>query len=211
MKSCNNCPLFCCFKQRQYPSFDYDEIDDLEFENLLNEGGTGGFGQQQEPSIWNSIASLFRFSPNGYSRTTYQPLPTFDTTREDVLFGQESQATAQLLTNEQVSKLTSFPIPTPSSLQISLIPPSPVKQEPPNTAIMSAIDESEFFSTKVSPKNTKGKSKISDPLNVKQLGQSLSSTGDIIPEVKEVPEIEVEEVFDPKLLETLSKANTSFK
>lgn len=63
------------------PVFDYDEIDDVEFENLINspaigspfgiQGSLNGRGSKQSITpFWNKVASLFRLRPNsgiGYS------------------------------------------------------------------------------------------------------------------------------------------------
>ncbi|EGF84291.1 hypothetical protein BATDEDRAFT_85321 [Batrachochytrium dendrobatidis JAM81] len=62
-------PCLCpWWKPRIQPIFDYDEIDDLEFENLLSSSGaTGPF--QSPPAataFWESLASLFRFRSLGF-------------------------------------------------------------------------------------------------------------------------------------------------
>ncbi|KAI8900857.1 hypothetical protein BC833DRAFT_210908 [Globomyces pollinis-pini] len=105
LKSC-----LCCFQSnRQLPIYDYDEIDDLEFENLLARPGTSPFSQQQpRNSIWNDLAALFRFKSKN-SKNSYQSVPTYD--QQDLLFDQDQQTDAELLTPEQISMMTSANMP----------------------------------------------------------------------------------------------------
>jgi hypothetical protein len=75
----------CCFK-RQDPTFDYDEIDDLEFEQLLN-------SSFQQKTVWDSITGMFRWN--------YTAVPTYDTD----LVG-EVEESAREYTREEVSAIT---------------------------------------------------------------------------------------------------------
>ncbi|KAL2913554.1 hypothetical protein HK105_207014 [Polyrhizophydium stewartii] len=52
--------------KHEAPVFDYDEIDDLEFENLLNTPGLAGplHARPSSAVFWDSVASLFRLRPN---------------------------------------------------------------------------------------------------------------------------------------------------
>ena len=77
--------------------FDYDEIDDVEFENLLQQPSTY---QPPQPLIWNWVARWFR-------RPQYHPVPVDD------LF--QVQEDAQLLSSEQVSRINSYHTITPPS------------------------------------------------------------------------------------------------
>jgi hypothetical protein len=108
------CCTACCrfWKPRQYPVFDYDEIDDLEFENLLSTPGPAGpFAPPQPPSIWTNIASLFGFHRGSPRSPGYTAVPTYDTLRRigdtgDVLDGQENMEDAEMLTQERISEIT---------------------------------------------------------------------------------------------------------
>jgi hypothetical protein len=75
----------CCFK-RQDPTFDYDEIDDLEFEQLLN-------SSFQQKTVWDSITGMFRWN--------YTAVPTYDTD----LVG-EVEESAREYTREEVNAIT---------------------------------------------------------------------------------------------------------
>ncbi|KAI8905173.1 hypothetical protein EDD86DRAFT_249374 [Gorgonomyces haynaldii] len=86
-------PLAHHSTKQQRPLFDYDEIDDQEFEHLLQHPP-----QRQDFTSW--LVSLFRRKP-------YQPL------RQDDLF--HVQEDAQLLSREQVNRLTTY-----QSIQIQL-------------------------------------------------------------------------------------------
>jgi hypothetical protein len=102
MKSC-----CCCYwKQRQNPIFDYDEFDDMEFEDLVESAVV----EPQGHTIWTSIASLFRFKPisNQVISSGYQSLNQFPERNDnDILYGQEELQDAKLLTREQVSLINS--------------------------------------------------------------------------------------------------------
>ncbi|KAH6570268.1 hypothetical protein BASA50_011281 [Batrachochytrium salamandrivorans] len=60
---CITLPCLCpWWRSRVQPVFDYDEIDDLEFENLLSTSGVSGPFQTRSLSsvFWDNLASLFR-------------------------------------------------------------------------------------------------------------------------------------------------------
>ncbi|TPX65877.1 hypothetical protein SpCBS45565_g04896 [Spizellomyces sp. 'palustris'] len=139
-------------------TFDYDEIDDLEFENLLNNphGPHGAFGSpRQNSAFWERLAALFRFRregvvgadgvgrivPGAFRAGGYQAVPTgvgFDepVVRNDDLEDDEflrHEEDAELMSNEQIRRITSLaqsqrPVTRPPP---STIPPSkPEKPEP---------------------------------------------------------------------------------
>ncbi|KNC96239.1 uncharacterized protein SPPG_08393 [Spizellomyces punctatus DAOM BR117] len=114
-------------------TFDYDEIDDLEFENLLNNphGPHGAFGSpRQSSAFWERLAALFRFRregvvgadgvgrivPGAFRAGGYQAVPTgvgFDepVVRDDDLEDDEflrHEEDAELMSNEQIRRITSF-------------------------------------------------------------------------------------------------------
>lgn len=200
-KSCCSC---CPWKQRQYPIFDYDEIDDLEFENLLSAPGTGPFQTQNQPpsSFWTTLASLFGVKSN---RRGYEAIPSYNADRieQDVLYGQEDLHDAQLLTQEQVSNITSkIPLP-PKDVSLS----NKLFIVPESNSIVNTKTEHSYSD---------------DPLNIKQLEQNesietrqeLDAKAPKKPvlgtEESEGPEIfedaqDNEEVFNPDLLAKLTK------
>lgn len=92
--------LECCpfpWNRQTSPLFDYNEIDDLEFESMLsqhsgtpftaNENGSGpaatGGGFWESTGFWNGFASLFRSNGSIRNRggAVYQQIPTFDPAR----------------------------------------------------------------------------------------------------------------------------------
>lgn len=105
-------------------TFDYDEIDDLEFENLLNDphGPHGPFGNHRHSvPFWERLAALFRKRDGssgigylgGYRAGGYQAVPTgaqggfagihYD---DDEFLRHEEDA--ELMSNEQIRRITSF-------------------------------------------------------------------------------------------------------
>ncbi|KAI8908703.1 hypothetical protein DFJ77DRAFT_473025 [Powellomyces hirtus] len=141
-------------------TFDYDEIDDLEFENLLNDphGPNGAFGGGPRPStaLWNRIAALFRLRrqsvggsliPSGGFRVGgYQAVPT-DGDQGELVPGPmppshhhhhhgmnndeflRHEEDAELMSNEQIRRITSF------------IHEQPRSQQPPPQASPSASSD----------------------------------------------------------------------
>ena len=124
----------CCpclyWRQSQYPIFDYDEIDDLEFDNLLF-SPTQPFVQTSS-TWWQNIASLFGYHPSvnndrGYSRVVdYQTMRSGD--GQDILADQSGVADAKLLTREQVLQITRpfVNYPAESQMSINLEPKSEI-------------------------------------------------------------------------------------
>lgn len=119
-----------------HPTFDYDEIDDLEFDTLLTDAhlgyghGVGGRGTSGAGQIWDRFASLFRLHGRtgagsgaggggllggGGVRGGYQAVPGFpppqrgmgrDFEDDDALFGGYDED-AELMNNEEVNRITS--------------------------------------------------------------------------------------------------------
>ena len=118
-----------------HPTFDYDEIDDLEFDTLLTDPhlgyghGAGGRAASRAGQIWDRLASLFRLhgragaggpgggllGGGGGVRGGYQAVPGFpppqrglgrDFEDDDALFGGYDED-AELINNDEVNRITS--------------------------------------------------------------------------------------------------------
>ncbi|KAJ3303527.1 hypothetical protein HDV03_003706 [Kappamyces sp. JEL0829] len=203
--SCSSCcPLF---PKRNPPLFDYEEIDDLEFENLINSRGNGGgraVGGAASPGsggIWNGFAALFRSPTAGstsiptYDTTRYAPQPAPSTGLDDLGDLDELEPSAELLTPAQVSRITTTVLQeqnhsTPGLVVERLVPKEPARLVDPKTTqeMFDAMQDSLLHTapsqhthradtslgTYLAPK--KPSSALSDPLDVKNLGQSLKSS-----------------------------------
>ncbi|KAJ3160378.1 hypothetical protein HDU86_000712 [Geranomyces michiganensis] len=139
-----------------HPTFDYDEIDDLEIENLLNMPSpfpsSSRRGGGPSGAIWEKVAALFRrpehprVARGGVESGGYQSVPTDnDAAGIDAPFAAHPpeldddeflwhEADAQLLSDDHIRQITSFAAPQPvhSEPQIQelpevpVVPPSPV-------------------------------------------------------------------------------------
>ena len=169
----NCCP--CCFwRQRQYPIFDYDEVDDLEFENLLTAPGPGPFTPPPtQTAFWTRIASLFGFHPSTSNNRGYEPVSSLGR-GDDLLVDQYDAAEARLLTQEQVAAMTNPFINYTVTHKM-------------NTAATDESSPVELDSQEMAKTNT----------------ISIASQNSTSPlENQESPD---QEMFDPKLLSTLTK------
>ena len=93
----NDCCHSCCpfWNQRQYPIFDYDQVDDLEFEDLVQNTAP----QPQRRPLCDKISRLFNYHPSLNNQRGYQPIT-------DVLDDQRGVEAAKLLSWEQVHSIT---------------------------------------------------------------------------------------------------------
>jgi hypothetical protein len=104
---------WCCSRRRE-PSFDYDEMNDMEFDYLL----TSNASLRRKNRFWSRVARLFSTKQDRYT-----PIPTYGSSL-DILQGQDSAETAQLLSQDQISKLYSK---QPTPFEIFINPSSPTE------------------------------------------------------------------------------------
>lgn len=140
MESCCNC--FSFLKRNTLPVFDYNEIDDVEFENLLRQGSpqesSRQFGSRMEEEsdetrretggIWTGFASLFRGSAaRSLSLSGYHPVPTYNSQRAgrqipppsstDILSDcEELEPSAKLLSRHEIDQKTNMQISSSSKV-----------------------------------------------------------------------------------------------
>ncbi|KAJ3173149.1 hypothetical protein HDU88_004610 [Geranomyces variabilis] len=131
-----------------HPTFDYDEIDDLEIENLLNMPSpfptSSRRGAGPPNAIWEKVAGLFRrpehprVARSAVESGGYQSVPTDnDANGIDAPFAGHPaelddddeflrhEADAQLLSDDHIRQITTFAAPQ-SSEETPIVPPSPV-------------------------------------------------------------------------------------
>ncbi|KAJ3154379.1 hypothetical protein HDU89_008447 [Geranomyces variabilis] len=131
-----------------HPTFDYDEIDDLEIENLLNMPSpfptSSRRGAGPTNAIWEKVAGLFRRPehPRGARSAVesggYQSVPTDNdasvidapVARHPAELDDDDEflrheADAQLLSDDHIRQITTFAAPQ-SSEETPIVPPSPV-------------------------------------------------------------------------------------
>ncbi|KAI8825088.1 uncharacterized protein EV422DRAFT_564435 [Fimicolochytrium jonesii] len=165
-------------------TFDYDEIDDLEFENLLNNPNAhGAYNHAHNRSpFWDKVAALFRPPRDGapgrphrggFRAGGYQSVPTdgregnrgpFVRELDDEEFLRHEED-AQLMNNEQIRRITSFvreqpratnPSPTPPPLvETASKTPDSIGSSDPLSHFSKGVIESEPLPSKINiPKAT---------------------------------------------------------